>query len=83
MIERYFGINQISQYAENVLKDVIGETERAVKYSTNIKFHNGKTAEIWLPKSVFDNGKLTSKGLILVAEKRLELEGEYNAELII
>lgn len=76
-------IELLKRDTEGVLKEVTKETEKAVRYSTNIRFRNGSTADIWLPKSVFkDDGELTFSGLVMLSGKIKDLEDQYGAEVV-
>jgi hypothetical protein len=75
-------IERLKRNTDGVLKEVTKETEKALRFSTCIKFRNGNTADIWLPKSVFKDGEITESGLRILAGKVKELEDFYGAEVV-
>ena len=83
-MDMHFSVGQYHKFAMAVIKEKTGETVKAVKFSTNIKYPDGKIAEIWLPKSVLEsNGKLTYKAEQMVLRKSFELKEKYNADLCV
>lgn len=75
-------IELLKRKTDGVLKEVTKETEKALRFSTCIKFRNGGTADIWLPKSVFKDGELTLNGLLMLSVKIKDLEDQYGAEVV-
>lgn len=75
-------IELLKRETEGVLKEVTIDTEKAVRYSTNIRFRNGSYADIWLPKAVFEDGELTFGGLRLLYVKIKDLEDQYGAKVV-
>lgn len=75
-------IELLKRDTEGVLKEVTKETEKALRFSTCLKFRNGKTADIWMPKYAFKDGELTVDGLLLLSIKIKDLKDKYGAEVI-